>query len=105
MKPKDALKEILLKKTEKVALAKQQLPEEEIKSRLQNSAPARPFIEAIHKPRTISLIAEIKRASPSCGLIRPEWDVKQIAREYEEVGAQAISVLTEEDFFQGTSLS
>ena len=65
------------------------------------SPPTRPFIEAINKPRDISLIAEIKQASPSCGIIRQNFNLKEIANAYQEAGAQAISVLTEEDYFLG----
>jgi len=101
MKKTDTLKEIIQKKREKILLAKQQLPEEDLKARLQNIPPARPFIEAINKPRAISLIAEIKKASPSRGVIRQDFILQEIARIYQEVGAVAISVLTEEDFFQG----
>jgi len=97
----DRLKEIILKKKERVALAKQQLPEEELKVKVQALAPARPFIEAINKPRQISLIAEIKKASPSQGIIRQDFNHLEIARIYQETGVQAISVLTEEDYFLG----
>lgn len=97
----DVLREIIAKKKERVALAKQSLPLEELKVRLQGLAPTRPFIEAISKPRTISLIAEIKKASPSRGVIREPFDHKEIAAIYQEAGVQAISVLTEEDYFQG----
>jgi indole-3-glycerol phosphate synthase len=62
---------------------------------------ARPFIKAITKERQISLIAEIKKASPSGGVIREAFDHLGIARAYEEAGAQAVSVLTEEDYFLG----
>lgn len=102
MSPKDALKEVIQKKKERIILAKQALPEEELKAKVQGLAPARPFIEAINKPRTISLIAEIKKASPTCGVIRPEFNLEEIARIYHETEVQAISVLTEEDFFQGS---
>ncbi|MBP7216689.1 MAG: indole-3-glycerol phosphate synthase TrpC [Candidatus Omnitrophica bacterium] len=98
----DTLKEIVNRKKERIALAKQQLPEEDLKARLKDCPPTRPFIEAIHKPRTISLIAEIKKASPSRGVIREDFNIQQIAQDYQAVGVQAISVLTEEDYFQGS---
>jgi len=97
----DKLKEIVIKKQERLAAAKINLPEEELKSRIQGLPAARPFIEAINKPRNISLIAEIKKASPSRGIIRNDFDLQQIAQAYQAVGVQAVSVLTEEDYFQG----
>jgi indole-3-glycerol phosphate synthase len=59
------------------------------------------FAEAIGKPG-MTLIAEVKRASPSKGLIRPDLAVAPLVRAYERAGARAISVLTEEDFFSGS---
>lgn len=99
----DILKEIILKKKERIALAKQSLSEEELKIKVQSLSPCRPFIEAINKPRQISLIAEIKKASPSEGVIRQDFNHSEIAAVYEAVGVQAISVLTEEDYFLGNS--
>jgi indole-3-glycerol phosphate synthase len=101
MKKADILKEIVLKKKEKILLAKQQLTEEALKERLSGLAPARPFIEAINKARQISLIAEIKKASPSRGIIRENFNHLELAKIYADSGAQAISVLTEEDYFLG----
>ena len=101
MKTPDILKEIIQKKKEKIILAKQQFSEEDLKIKIQGLPPARSFIEAINKPRTISLIAEIKKASPSQGVIRQEFNPADIAGIYQEVGVQAISVLTEEDYFMG----
>jgi len=98
----DILKEIIAKKNERLILAKQQFPEEELKVKAQSVAPARKFIEAINKPRQISLIAEIKKASPSEGVIRQDFNYMDIARAYQDAGVQAISVLTEEDYFQGS---
>lgn len=98
----DKLKEIILKKKERITFVKLQISEEELKSRVQGLSPARPFIEAISKPRQISLIAEIKKASASEGLIRPDFNHLDIARIYNDVGVQAISVLTEEDYFMGS---
>ncbi|MDD4953625.1 MAG: indole-3-glycerol phosphate synthase TrpC [Candidatus Omnitrophica bacterium] len=97
----DKLAQIVQKKRERILLVKQALPEEELKAKVGALTPAKPFIGVINKPRQISLIAEIKKASPSAGLIRQDFDPKQIAQAYKEAGAQAISVLTEEDYFQG----
>lgn len=101
MKKQDAVKEIVAKKKERIAQAKLVLPEEQLKTQCQGLPSCRPFLEAINKPRVISLIAEIKKASPSAGVIRQDFDHKAIAAIYQDVGVQAISVLTEEDFFQG----
>lgn len=95
------LKDIIAKKKEKILLAKQILSEEELKNNIQALPVARPFIEAINKPRVISLIAEIKKASASQGVIREDFNFKDIALAYQDAGAQAISVLTEEDYFLG----
>ncbi|MCX5708770.1 MAG: indole-3-glycerol phosphate synthase TrpC [Candidatus Omnitrophica bacterium] len=101
MKKTDSLKEIVIKKKERILLAKQNLPEEQIKSQLAALPATRPFIEAINKPKAITLIAEIKKQSPSAGVLRENFDPLEIAKSYQQAGAQAISVLTEEDFFAG----
>jgi indole-3-glycerol phosphate synthase len=101
IKKQDILKEIVQKKKEKVSLAKQQVCEEDLKLKIQNLPASRPFIESISKPRQISLIAEIKKASPSGGVIRQNFNLGEIAQAYKEAQVQAISVLTEEDYFQG----
>jgi indole-3-glycerol phosphate synthase len=101
MKKTDSLKEIVLKKKEKIVQAKQIFPEEEIKAKIASLDPCRPFITAINRPKQISLVAEIKKQSPSSGVIRENFIPSEIAGIYQEAGAQAISVLTEEDFFSG----
>ncbi len=65
-------------------------------------APRRGFKEALITRPGVSIIAEAKKASPSKGLLCPEFDPVAIARDYEEAGARAISVLTDEHFFQGS---
>lgn len=81
--------------------SKAKLPLAEVKARALDTAPPLDFKSAItRKGRSIRLIAELKKASPSKGLIRPDFDPARIARAYAR-RAHALSVLTEEDFFQG----
>lgn len=101
MKKTDILKEIIQKKKEKIILAKQQLSEDDLKVKVHDLPPCRHFIEAISKPKQISLIAELKKQSPSRGIIRQDFNLQEIARIYQDCGVQAISVLTEEDYFGG----
>jgi indole-3-glycerol phosphate synthase len=64
----------------------------------------RDFADALRYPRrgNLGLIAEVKKASPSAGVIKPDFDAVQIARAYEAAGASCLSVLTDEQFFQGS---
>lgn len=99
---KDILKEIVAKKKERLLLAKQQITQDELKEKILQMPAARKFKEAISKPRVISLIAEIKKSSPSAGVIRQELNIADIAGSYKEAGVQAVSVVSEEDFFGGS---
>ncbi len=64
----------------------------------------RGFVKALTDHQGVSIIAEAKKASPSKGVICPDFDPVAIARNYERMGAQAVSVLTDVDFFQGSLL-
>ena len=61
----------------------------------------RDFTAALRRTDAVALVAEIKKASPSAGVIKEDFDAIHIAREYEAAGASALSVLTDEKFFQG----
>ena len=86
---------------EDVARRRSQLPAEDLRGRLGTRSGSRPFKEALVRPG-LSLIAEFKRGSPSAGEIHPGADVGRIVSAYEEGGAAALSVLTEERHFHGS---
>lgn len=96
------LTKIADKKAERLQYCKGIISIHELKSRLQELDKTRDFKSAIRRSsENIKLIAEIKKASPSKGLIKKEFDHIKTALIYEEKPVSAISVLTEEDFFQG----
>jgi indole-3-glycerol phosphate synthase len=99
----EILSKILAEKKKQVAAAQHKTPLDEVKARLKDMPKCRNFYRALTKinPRHVNVIAEIKRASPSAGRIREDFDPAAIARTYHACGADAVSVLTEEHFFQG----
>src|SRR5947208_2429136 len=96
------LDRIIQTKFREVAAAKAATPEAELERRIATLPPARDFRNALRRFGVITLIAEVKKASPSAGVIRADFDPVRIAKTYEEHGAAAISVLTDVDYFQGS---
>ncbi len=96
------LERITEKKRERLVYAKSRVPLRDLKARVPDTEKPRDFKAAIKRGSgRIKLIAEIKKASPSKGIIRKNFDLSSIARTYEDRAVDAISVLTEEDFFLG----
>ncbi len=101
----DVLKKILARKHEEVAERRRSVSFAELESRANAQPPAREFVEAIAfrvDKSEPAVIAEVKKASPSKGVIRPNFDPVAIAKSYERSGAACLSVLTDVDFFQGS---
>ncbi|MDD3251948.1 MAG: indole-3-glycerol phosphate synthase TrpC [Lachnospiraceae bacterium] len=100
------LDEIAARTRERIQAEKQRIPAENVRRMAQEAAKAGdraefPFAKALRQPG-LSFICEVKKASPSKGVIAHTFPYCQIAREYEEAGASAISVLTEPFYFQGS---
>jgi indole-3-glycerol phosphate synthase len=97
------LDKIIADKRVEVAQQKERRPLELVKDAAAGMPKCRNFYKAVTKkhPRGLNVIAEVKKASPSAGLIRADFDPVQIAQTYENCGADAISVLTDEKYFQG----
>ncbi len=96
---------IVEQKRKEIALLPAHIPTvAEIKAVLAQRGQKRDFVGALKQPRkgTVGLIAEVKKASPSAGIIRADFDPVKIALEYEAAGASCLSVLTDEKFFQGS---
>jgi|TARA_Y100000589_G_scaffold91795_1_gene86473 indole-3-glycerol phosphate synthase len=98
------LKNIVARKWEEVAERKVQQSEAALLAKIQQADAPRGFVQAMQKNLQAgrsAVIAEAKKASPSKGVIRQQFDPAAIARSYEEGGASCLSVLTDRDFFQG----
>lgn len=98
------LNDIVRKKKEKLKQSKIDIPIKDMREKVRDLSESKGFKKAIKrgKEEPLRLIAEIKKASPSKGVIRKDFDPDRIAMIYKEKGASAISVLTEEDFFYGS---
>jgi indole-3-glycerol phosphate synthase len=95
------LDEIVVSKQTEVAAAQQRLPLEELLLQAAAAPPVRNFRAALANGHSIRLIAEIKKASPSAQVIRPQFDPIAIARTYQAHNATCLSVLTDAPYFQG----
>ena len=101
----DILKKILARKAEEVASRKQRLPLETLQEIANGTETPRGFAEALQskaQTKKPTIIAEIKKASPSKGVIREDFKPLEIAQDYAMNGATCLSILTDKDFFQGS---
>ncbi len=104
MSQPDILQKILRRKVEEVIQRSSTLSMRDLVKQVESVAPARGFVRAIENKIAqgdAAVIAEIKKASPSKGLLRENFNPAEIACSYEEGGAACLSVLTDVDYFQG----
>lgn len=97
----DILARILEWKRQEVVMSRRQVPLDDLQRQVRDLPPTRSFWQALQPQGSTRIIAEIKKASPSAGLIREDFDPVAIAMTYARHGAAAISVLTDNKFFQG----
>ena len=105
MVEKDILGTIVDRKHDEVSARRKQVPVVELEEQIRRQRPRRFFVDAIKKKnhqKQAAVIAEVKKASPSKGVIRKDFDPVAIAQSYERSGATCLSVLTDVDFFQGS---
>jgi indole-3-glycerol phosphate synthase len=97
------LDQIIATKRQEVRDRKVAVPVDQLKRRIADLPRPRNFFSAVtsQTDKPLNLIAEVKKASPSAGVIRADFDPIAIARAYEQAGADALSVLTDEQYFQG----
>ncbi len=96
------LDKIVTAKRREIAERQARTPAAGLERRLADAPPARDFRAALERPGSVQVIAEVKKASPSAGLLRADFDPVAIAFTYARHGAAALSVLTDEPFFQGS---
>ncbi|MEB3239272.1 MAG: indole-3-glycerol phosphate synthase TrpC [Cyanobacteriota bacterium] len=100
--PRHILEQIVWEKDRETAQARERVPLDSLKKQVLELPPPRDFVAALRAScRRPAVIAEIKKASPSKGVIREDFDPEAIARAYADGGASCLSVLTDRPFFQG----
>ena len=95
------LDDIVATKRREVAAAKERTPPAALEARIDFDTPRRGFGAALRRPGEVAVIAEVKKASPSAGVLRADFDPVAVALTYEAHGAACLSVLTDEHYFQG----
>jgi indole-3-glycerol phosphate synthase len=96
------LDRIVARKRQEIESARSETGVQRLERALDGCAPVHDFRAALDRPGAIQIIAEVKKASPSAGILREDFDPVAVARVYAARGAAAVSVLTDEPFFQGT---
>ena len=102
----DILNKILATKKTEVAASKLAVSLDQLQAQAEAQGEPRDFVGSIHKKimaNKAAVIAEIKKASPSKGVIREDFKPAEIAKSYEKAGAACLSVLTDEQYFQGSA--
>lgn len=101
--PQNILEEIVWYKDKEITILREQIPLIKLKQQVEKAAPPQDFVQALKSSATKpAIIAEVKKASPSKGIICEDFDPVKIATAYQKGGASCISVLTDKKFFQGS---
>ncbi len=103
--PPDILKKILRTKQEEIKERQNQVSVAQLEERIKTASPVRGFFNQLKNKASHgqpAVIAEIKKASPSCGVIRENFSPDEIAKSYENAGATCLSILTDREYFQGS---
>lgn len=97
----NVLEQIVARKKKELEKTKRQIPVEKLIRKCENMKPPYSFLNAVSVPGQLSVIAEMKKKSPSAGMLVKSYDPAKIAKLYEQCGARALSVLTEKNYFLG----